>query len=176
MEYGTIFFNSTRAEGTFTKSLSDDLKDKYVEYVNNLLTLTETNQGTYYDYLKSIIEESLNNFLSDTTFPYNPSSSNKGGMNGGGPGGDPPNGGQGQQPLIEDQQGEFSPSDIQEEGGYQIKSKKGGDTPSGDGTNTNSGATYETASDYIASLNSDKVWINYDSSKNKYTIQVLKIL
>lgn len=26
--------------------------------------------GTYYDYVKSVVEESLNHFLSDTTFPY----------------------------------------------------------------------------------------------------------
>ena len=47
------------------------------------MTLTSTNAGTYYDYLKSVIEESLNNFLADTTFPYTPSSDSSGG----GPGG-----------------------------------------------------------------------------------------
>ena len=98
---GQYFSSGTRATGTFTKSLSDDLRDNYVEYVNNIklkdpngneLTLTTTNEGTYYNYLKSVIEESLNNFLSDTSFPYTPSSSN--GM--GGPGGNPPNG----DPLV----------------------------------------------------------------------------
>ena len=87
---GQYYSTGTRASGTFTKSLSDDLTAKYVEYVNNLklkdpkgnlLTLTATNTGTYYDYLKSVIEESLNNFIKDTTFPYDPSSSNN---NGGG--------------------------------------------------------------------------------------------
>ena len=85
---GQYYSSSTRASGTFTKLLSDDLTEKYVEYVNNIklkdpdgneLTLTSTNEGTYYDYLKSIIEESLNNFLTDTTFPYTPSSSSNGG-------------------------------------------------------------------------------------------------
>ena len=75
---GQYTSSGTRASGTFTKALSDDLTSKYVDYVNNLklkdpngneLTLTSTNTGTYYDYLKSVIEESLNNFLSDTTFP-----------------------------------------------------------------------------------------------------------
>ena len=60
------------------------------------MTLTSTNEGTYYDYLKSVIEESLNNFLADTSFPYTPSSgSGEGGPGGGsgdGPGGDPPSG------------------------------------------------------------------------------------
>jgi len=79
---GQYYSNSTRAEGTFTRQLSSDLANKYYEYVNklklkdpngNLLTLSELNKGTYYDYLLKIIEESLNNFLSDTTFPYDPS-------------------------------------------------------------------------------------------------------
>ena len=132
---GQYFSTNTRASGTFTKSLSDDLTEKYVEYVNNIklkdpdgneLTLTSTNEGTYYDYLKSIIEESLNNFLSDTTFPYSPSSSSNGGPSGGG---DPPN---------------------------KVSNRKLD--------------TYETASDYISSLNSDSEWISYDSSTNTATI------
>ena len=41
--------------------------------------------GSYYEYMKSVIENSLNNFLADTTFPYDASSSNN---KGGGPGGD----------------------------------------------------------------------------------------
>ena len=78
---GQYYSTNTRAEGTFTKLLSDDLTAEYVKYVNaiklkdpkgNELTLTETNNGTYYDFLKSVIEESLNNFFEDTTFPYTP--------------------------------------------------------------------------------------------------------
>ena len=76
---GQYYNTDTRAEGKFTEVLSKDLAGEYVKYVNeiklkdpkgNELTLTETNSGTYYDYLKSIIEESLNNFFSDTTFPW----------------------------------------------------------------------------------------------------------
>ncbi|MBO6243568.1 MAG: hypothetical protein J6O41_03245 [Clostridia bacterium] len=102
---GQYFSTDTRASGTFTKALSDDLTSEYFNYVNKLklkdpkgneLTLTSTNEGTYYDYLKSVIEESLNNFLADTSFPYTPSSvSGEGGPGGGsgdGPGGDPPSG------------------------------------------------------------------------------------
>ena len=60
---GQYASTGTRASGTFTKTLSDDLTAKYVEYVNNIklknpsgneLTLTSTNAGTYYDYLKSV--------------------------------------------------------------------------------------------------------------------------
>ena len=76
---GQYYSTDTRADGTFTKLLSDDLSAKFVEYINSLelkdpsgnkLSLTSTNAGSYYDYLKNIIEESLNNFLSDNTFPW----------------------------------------------------------------------------------------------------------
>ena len=156
---GQYFTIKTRASGTFTKALSDDLTSEYVNYVNNLklkdpkgneLTLTSTNAGTYYNYLKSVIEESLNNFLADTTFPYTPSSSSGGEGPGGGSGG--PGDGSGDGP--------------------------GGDKPSGepptgdppDKSRLRNLDTYETAADYIASLNSDGEWITLDSTTKNYTI------
>ena len=155
---GQYYSTETRASGTFTKELSDDLTSLYVEYVNNIrlkdprgntLTLTSTNEGTYYNYLKSIIEESLNNFLSDTTFPYTPSNTGEysRGENGGGnrPGGDGiPNGDS--PPIIDDNS-----------------------TP-----NRNLETTYQTVDDYINSLNSDSAWITYDSSTNKATISSVR--
>ncbi len=83
---GQYYSVGTRQNGTFTKLLSDDLSQVFVKYVNdiklkdpsgNVLTLTNTKEGSYYNYLKSIIEESLNNFLSDTTFPFTPDSRKK---------------------------------------------------------------------------------------------------
>ena len=155
---GQYYSTETRASGTFTKELSDDLTSLYVEYVNNIrlkdprgntLTLTSTNEGTYYNYLKSIIEESLNNFLSDTTFPYTPSNTGEysRGENGGGnrPGGDGiPNGDS--PPIMDDNS-----------------------TP-----NRNLETTYQTVDDYINSLNSDSAWITYDSSTNKATISSVR--
>src|SRR5574344_395994 len=90
---GQFTTSGTRATGTFTKELSNDLAATYGEFVNkmgfkdedgNALTLSETTDGiytagTYYDYIIKTIETSLNNFISDTTFPYTPSS----GMGGG---------------------------------------------------------------------------------------------
>ena len=162
---GQYFSTGTRASGTFTKHLSEDLTAKYVEYVNaiklkdpdgNILKLTDTNEGTYYDYLKSVIEESLNNFLSDTEFPYTPSSNSggNGGNQGGGPGGGPGgsdgfNGGPG---------GSDGPPNNM---GGLPSSRRNLDT-------------YETADDYINSLNSGSTWINYDSSTNKATISSIK--
>ena len=56
----------------------------FADYINGLgLTDTEGNAltledsadgryqaGTYYEYIKSVVEESLNHFLEDTEFPY----------------------------------------------------------------------------------------------------------
>lgn len=64
--------------------LSDDLTAAFADYINqigltdpegNALTLEQSDDGryqagSYYDYLKSVIEESLDNFLSDASFPY----------------------------------------------------------------------------------------------------------
>ena len=76
---GQYLSTDTREEGKFTKEVSNDLVSEFVNYINKLklkdengkeLTLTDTNSGTYYDYLLKIIQDSLNNFISDTTFPY----------------------------------------------------------------------------------------------------------
>ena len=68
-----------------TKEVSDGLSKEFALYINSLglkdekgntLTLEQSadglyHAGTYYDYLKGVIETSLNNFLADTEFPYN---------------------------------------------------------------------------------------------------------
>ena len=81
------------------QEISDKLAEAFADYINeagfkdengNALTLEESDEGiyqagTYYDYMKSVIEDSLNDFLQDTEFPYDASSSTKSGF--GGPGG-----------------------------------------------------------------------------------------
>ena len=76
------------------QQLSDAMAEQFALYINelgltdedgNVLTLTASEEGiyqagSYYDYLKAVIEKSLNNFLSDTTFPYTAASGNKGGF------------------------------------------------------------------------------------------------
>lgn len=81
-----------------TQQLSDDMARAFAEYINrlgltdengNVLTLTESEDGiyqsgSYYDYLMGVVEQSLNNFLEDTEFPYTAGNSGgKGGMIGG---------------------------------------------------------------------------------------------
>ncbi|MBR7826564.1 hypothetical protein KDK95_09635 [Actinospica sp. MGRD01-02] len=81
---GQFFSTSTRASGTWTSAYSADLAKAWPNYVNNLglrdkhgkrLQLSKSSSGTYlagsyYDYVMEVITTSLNNFLSDTTFPY----------------------------------------------------------------------------------------------------------
>ena len=64
------------------QAISDGLATAFAEYVNNAgftdkngskLTLTESAEGiyqagSYYDYIKGVIEQSLNNYLTDTDF------------------------------------------------------------------------------------------------------------
>ena len=82
---GQFATTGARADTSFASQLSKDLATSYAEYINALklkadgktLTLEQSDsgiyqKGSYYDYLLSVVETSLNNFLSDTTFPYTP--------------------------------------------------------------------------------------------------------
>lgn len=135
-----------------TQALSDGMSEAFVEYLNalglkdedgNVLSLEQSENGlymagSYYDYLKSVIEKSLNNFLSDTEFPYTPTSQ-RGGMMGGGM-----LGGEGAQ-RIEDIDG-ITRNETDSEQAEEV--------------------TYETVQEYIDSLNADTEWIIYDSATN----------
>ncbi len=149
---GQYATSSTRADGTFTASLSNDLATAYAKYLNKLglkangkkLTLKATKNtiytsGTYYEYLKKVIETSLNHFLKDTTFPYTPSNAFNAdaGFGGGSTSGSMPRG-----------QGMMG----------------GGMGQSVDTT------TYNSVDEYIASLNSDATWVNYNAKSNTATI------
>ncbi|MFD4604539.1 esterase [Streptomyces sp. NPDC058464] len=81
---GQFASTSTRASGTWTSAYSTDLAKAWPTYLNSLgltdsdgntLELTESDSGvylagSYYDHVVEVITTSLNNFLSDTTFPY----------------------------------------------------------------------------------------------------------
>ena len=157
-----------RENATFAGALSDDLAEEYAVYINelglkdpngNTLKLENVGSGvytsgSYYDYMMKVTEDSLNNFLADTTFPYTPSS---GGDMGGMPSGDMPSGeaptDTGAMPSGE------APTD-------------GGAMPSGDVQDVSQ--TYNTAQDYIDSLNGNDTWIQYDSATNTAKIQSLE--
>lgn len=187
------------------QNLSDAMAEQFALYINelkltdengNVLTLTVSEEGiyqagSYYDYLKAVIEGSLNNFLADTTFPYSAETGGKGGFGGGMtgnlPGGDDNFGGRGGK-------GEFNIDG--ELDGKEIIGGKGGMTGNLPGLNGNlpdlngsdndtaiddinrnvvSGGitlfgTYETVQDYIDALNAETTWVTYDSVTNTATI------
>lgn len=180
------------------QTLSDRMAEAFAKYINDLglkdasgntLTLTESENGiyqagTYYEYLKGVVENSLNNFLEDTTFPY--TIETKKGPQGGG------RGQGGKKPDGAPQDGNGAPDDKQmadgqEDGKTSGKPDQGvpgenktGDAPDfyamdGVDRNLSTGGvtlsgTYETAQDYIDALNADKTWVNYDSATNTATI------
>ena len=89
---GQFADSNTRAEGTFTQALSQDLAKEYANYINQLglkhegqaLTLIESSdgiytQGSYATYLEGVVNQSLNNFLADTSFPYTSDGAGPGG-------------------------------------------------------------------------------------------------
>ncbi len=166
------------------QQISDKLAEAFAEYINaagikdpdgNVLSLAESEEGiyqagTYYDYMLSLIEHSLNNFLRDTEFPYESSSSSGGhggparsGGNGGPKGGIPGNGekpsfGDGQMPDGDLPSGEVSPEQSFED----IDNISRNETSSG----VSISGTYETAQDYIDALNANGVWITYNPDTN----------
>lgn len=187
------------------QALSDAMAEQFALYINKLgltdengsaLSLTASEQGvyqagSYYDYLKAVIEGSLNNFLADTTFPYTAASGSKGGFGAPGGFGDFSDG-----EMDGDFGGRVGKGDFGMEGipdGEDFPGGKGdkkGDLPDLDGEQPDFGnieerddinrnevsggislsGTYETAQDYIDALNAEKVWVTYDSATNKATI------
>lgn len=183
------------------QSISDGLTVAYAEYINSLgltdsegnaLTLEESEDGryqsgSYYEYMVSVIEESLNNFLADTTFPYDSDSSSQGhqagmgpdggnggpgGGNGGpgngngGPGGEKPEGEigalNGEMPTGEmSNDGETEEVDFTAIDDINRTENSSGVSISG---------TFETVQDYIDALNANGTWVTYDEATNTATI------
>ncbi len=155
-----------------TQALSEGLADAFADYINEI-KLTDENgtvllleqdengawtKGTYYDYIKSEIERSLNNFLADTTFPYTKQASGGfGGMMGGGFGGQKPNFANGEKPDgMEDTDNANMP----------IEAIDGINRNTNNTQTAEDAKTYQTAEEYIADLNGDNVWIVYDKNTN----------
>lgn len=151
------------------QKLSDGMALAFAEHIQtlgltgpdgSLLTLTESETGiwqagSYYDYLLSEVERSLNNFLEDTTFPYTSGGSDAGGRGPGGPAGELPEGEGMNAGGYVDANGEFQNDGINrtDTGSTQTESK-----------------TYQTAQEYIDDLNADETWITYDSASNTATV------
>lgn len=209
---GQFVATGTRAGDTWTSALSEDLATVYAVYINELgltdengvaLTLKTDEEGiytsgTYYDYMISIIETSLNNFLSDTEFPYMASAGGfmAGDEFGGGgerpegelpggempedstPGGDRTNDKMAEDGMMPNGGGSRDNRDNEEmaEGGMLNGDLPSGDIPEGLGGNASedSAITYETAQEYIDSLNSEEEWVTYDATTNTAIITTME--
>lgn len=186
------------------QQLSDGMAEAFAQYINkleltdaqgNVLTLTESDEGvyqagSYYEYVKAVIEESLNHFLTDTAFPYEAgSNSGFGGRQGGGmpdgelPAGEFPKGGlpDGEFPDGGEKELNGEKTDGEMRGGKFSEEKDGNSEQQPIEeiddimrTITDSGltldGTYETAQDYIDALNAEYEWVTYDSSTNTAAI------
>lgn len=177
---GQFATSGTRAEGTFTRQLSQDLAAEYKAYINalglvdesgNALALEDGGEGiatagTYYDLVMNEVQTSLNNFLADTEFPYAPSNSFNAdmGAGGGGMGGGPSDGAG--KPSGDSHSGPSASMGSMPSG--QAPSGMAG-KPSGSSGSSDS-TTYETAADYIAALNGNTTWIDYDETNSTATI------
>lgn len=185
---GQYATTGTRASGTWTKALSDDMAAKYAEYINELglkdssgqkLTLEKSSSGiytagSYAEYLKNEVEQSLNNFLKDTKFPYKATNTN-------GPSGAAQQMGSGQKPSGQKPSGKApngkKPSGKKPSGKpsgqAKGKNKSNGKMPQMAGSN-NSSKTYKTVQSYISSLNKNGTWVKYDAKTNTATITSLE--
>ncbi len=153
---GQFSSEGTRAYGTWTRSLSRDMARAYADSLNrmglrdeqgNVLTLTQSESGIYmagpyYDYLKTTIETSLNNFLKDNQFPLTT----------------------GQSDFQVD--GAFPGQGAQESMGGWTPPKGAPVMPMAQ----EEPHTYNSAKEYIDALNGDNPWITYDEKTNTATI------
>ncbi len=178
---GQFASTGVREAGTWTEALSKDLASSYPSYLNklglvdqngNALTLESSDggiyqAGTYYDYLKSVVETSLEHFVADTKFPYTAGkqSFNAAARFGGGINNLPKWNGNAPTPPVGKDAAGATPA------GLPPDMQKGGGAGS---VQTDVGVTYNTPEDYIASLNKNGSWVSYDKSTGKITITSLK--
>ncbi|GAA2712159.1 subtype A tannase [Actinoplanes palleronii] len=167
---GQFADTDTRAAGTWTQSYSTELAKAFAAHQNKLalkdasgttLSLDKSSTGvylggSYYDHLVSVVNESLNNFLTDTTFPYTPSNSFMAGMTGGGaPGGGGFPGGAGMP--------SGGPGGAGMPSGAPGGGMPGGAQGGGQATDT---TTYKTVEEYFTHLNKTGQWVTYDKASN----------
>lgn len=157
----------TRADGTWTKLLSDDLAASYATYVNgmdlrdsddNALTLDETSgelyaDGSYYSYLVEQVTDAASDFFQTTSFPYTYTPVHI--TNPGFPG----------DPSITSSGA----------GNEAVEAVTGTDATGADGSGS-TGTTqvqsvqYETAGSYVSALNGDDRWLTYN--QNRGTVRI----
>ncbi|MBP5727315.1 MAG: tannase, partial [Clostridia bacterium] len=157
---------------------SDGMALAFAEYVNalgladeqgNTLTLAQSDtgiwqNGTYYEYIRQVIEASLEHFLADTEFPYTASSSGGFGGGRGGMRGDRPDG--------EKPEGNFPGPNGNEEnkGNMDFEAMDGIGRMNVSSSGLSLTDTYETKQDYIDALNAEGEWVAWDEATGEVTI------
>lgn len=171
------------------QAYSDGMALAFAAYINDLgltdaagnaLTLTESadgiwQSGSYYDYVKRVVETSLEHFLSDNEFPYTASSSGgfgggRGGFGGGmgGPGGQRPDFADGEKPDFAD--GELPEGFGPGMEGTSFEAMDGIARTESESSALSLSGTYETKQDYIDALNANGEWVSWDEATNTVTI------
>ena len=160
------------------QAYSDGMALAFAAYINDLgltdeagnaLTLTESadgiwQSGSYYDYVKRVVETSLEHFLSDNEFPYTASST--GGFGGGHGGmGRPENG---QRPDFAN--GEMPEGFGPGMEGANYEEMDGIARAETESSGLSLSGTYETRQDYIDALNVNGEWVSWDEATNTVTI------
>lgn len=163
---------------------SDEMAEEFANYMNSLkitdeeghiLTLETSEEGiyqagSYYDYLVSLVETSLNNFLADTQFPYTTEANSRGATGGGAPTGMK----DGERPTGDKPNTELPDKETDTENGEtNFEGLDNVNRSSGETAAVTLSGTYETVTDYIAALNEPYTWVSYDEGSNTATITSL---
>ena len=195
--------DSTRASGTWTSLLSEDMAESFAEYINsltlededgNVLTLTESEDGiytsgTYYDYILEQIEYSLNDFIdsytdSDGNFTYSSSSSgtttpDSGLSDGDLPSGDLPDGGLSEEDLPSGSlPDDLSEGDLPDDLSDSSDPDDGLMFAEGSSVLEASSSEDDALTEYLLSLDenygTEEAWITYDEETGWYSIRSIE--
>ena len=153
------------------KNLSDDLAEAFASYLNGLSLEDEFGEvleleasssgiyqkGSYYDYLCGVVETSLENFLSDTEFPYDASASSKKQSR---PSGLPQGMVGGPNAPAKDPTDYSAFDHVKREGGAKAAVSLTG--------------TYQTPAEYVNALNAAFTWVDYNEATGTVRISSLE--
>jgi hypothetical protein len=171
------------------QTYSDGMAKAFAAYINalglkdasgNTLSLEKSTEGiyqagSYYDYLKSVVETSLNNFLADTKFPYTAETSGIGAMGGGAPTGTKTgNAPTGNAPTGALPGGNATAGTAATSGDTTSSATDNITRSSSETAAVTLSGTYATVQDYIDALNAPYTWVTYDADSNTAKITSLE--
>ncbi len=162
---GQYSSDGDRADGTWTKLLSDDLAASYADSINGMglvdsegtaMTLDETYgeiyaDGTYYAHLLQVVEDSAATFFQNTDFPYTYT------------------------PTVVTASPSFpgDPNLSSAGSGYTDAAVVEGEATETSGTTVIESVVYDSASAYAATLNTDDYWFTYNQYRESARISDL---